>query len=285
MNPRPRVASSGRLGAPNSFAGFASPISNTTYTPNQFFDVCLPYASRGCVRAVGFLLRKTLGWCDEDGNPTESQFRLSYGQFERQAGIGHSSVRSALDEAIERGFLVRRGEPKASSVGRTAESAEFELRWDRSPHYVKHPDLFTGFYEGEGNRTDIPNQYFDVVVRTEPLSVIQVVGAIIRFSIGFQARRGARRQHALLSYADLRRYTKITSARVLASALRRAETAQYIVRVDRGFFDPDAGKLSSSRFPFPSSVQVVRTRDAASRASTPTRRWWPRSRPSDCCSR
>ncbi|MDB5328776.1 MAG: hypothetical protein JWM57_4345, partial [Phycisphaerales bacterium] len=118
------------------------------------------------------------------------------------------------------------------------------LRWDRSPHYVKHPDLFTGFYEGEGNRTDIPNQYFDVVVRTEPLSVIQVVGAIIRFSIGFQARRGARRQHALLSYADLRRYTKIKSARVLSSALRRAEAAQYIVRVDRGFFDPDAGRLS-----------------------------------------
>lgn len=77
---------------------------------------CLPYASRGCIRAVGFLLRMTLGWCDEDGNPTESQFRLSYGQFERRAGIGHSSVKSALDEAIERSFLVRRGAPQASSA-------------------------------------------------------------------------------------------------------------------------------------------------------------------------
>ena len=93
-----------------------SPISNTTYTPNQFFDVCLPYASRGCVRAVGFLLHKTLGWCDEDGNPIESQFRLPHGQFERHAGIGHSSVKSALDEAIQLGFLVCRGEPHASSA-------------------------------------------------------------------------------------------------------------------------------------------------------------------------
>ena len=232
------------LGQPNSFPGFALPTSNTTYTPNQFFDVCLPYASRGCVRAVAYLIRKTLGWCDEKGEPTASCFNLSYMQLEITAGVGHSSVQAALEQAVSRGFLVQASPPHASSAGRTAASAQFELRWDRGSEYIKAPDSFAGFYEGEGNRTDIPNQYFDVVVPNEPLSVVQVVGAIIRFSIGFQARRGSRRQQALLSYADLRRYTKIKSQRILSSALKRAEAKKYIVRLDRGFFDPDAGKLS-----------------------------------------
>ncbi len=36
------------------FQGFAPPASNTSYTPNQFFDVCLPYSSRGCLRLVAY---------------------------------------------------------------------------------------------------------------------------------------------------------------------------------------------------------------------------------------
>ena len=51
------------------FTGFALPTSNTTYTPNQFFDVCLPHYPRGVVRLVAFMIRKTLGWCDEHGHP------------------------------------------------------------------------------------------------------------------------------------------------------------------------------------------------------------------------
>ena len=56
-----------------TFVGFALPTSNTTYTPNQFFDVCLPHSSRGVVRLVGYLIRKTLGWCDEQGRPRGTQ--------------------------------------------------------------------------------------------------------------------------------------------------------------------------------------------------------------------
>ena len=35
-----------------AFTGFALPTSNTTYVPNQYFDVCLPHYSRGVVRLV-----------------------------------------------------------------------------------------------------------------------------------------------------------------------------------------------------------------------------------------
>ncbi len=41
------------------FTGYPAPTSNTTYTPNQFFDVVLRHSSRGCVRLVAYMIRKT----------------------------------------------------------------------------------------------------------------------------------------------------------------------------------------------------------------------------------
>ncbi|MEJ7605157.1 MAG: hypothetical protein WKF37_02575 [Bryobacteraceae bacterium] len=40
-------------------------------------------------------------------------------------------------------------------------SAHYQLRWDSRQDYCKEPSQFQGFFEGEGNRTDIPNQFFD----------------------------------------------------------------------------------------------------------------------------
>ena len=51
------------------FQGFEPLTGNFLYCPNQFFEVCLPNYSRGVVRLVAFMLRKTLGWLDKDGNP------------------------------------------------------------------------------------------------------------------------------------------------------------------------------------------------------------------------
>src|SRR3954467_330559 len=99
------VASSSAHGdAPAHFSGFASPTSNTTYTPNQFFDVCLPHSSRGCVRLVSLMIRKTLGWCDEHGRPQHEQIRLSYADFEA-AGISRGMIKTAAAEAIRRRFI------------------------------------------------------------------------------------------------------------------------------------------------------------------------------------
>jgi len=238
------AAPADRSAAP--FAGFALPTSNTTYTPNQFFDVCLPHQSRGVVRLVGYLIRKTLGWCDEHGNPQNEVIGVSYLELERKAGLSHSMIRLALDQAEQSGFIrcVRKG--VASSRSQSGSSAAYELMWDERDRYIKGPADFRGFFAGEGNRTYIPNQFFDVLVPNESLAMIQVVGAIIRFSIGFQNKFGHRRQRVALSYRDIQRYTKIASPGVLSKTIRDAIDRSYIERVEAGYFDPNGGALSRS---------------------------------------
>src|SRR2546426_3913868 len=109
------------------FAGFAPPTSNTTYTPNQFFDVCLPHYSRGVVRLVAYLIRRTLGWCDADGKPQEEQIQASYQDFIQRAGISREMIRHSIDEATAGGFIecVRQGRP--SRPNEAAISALYQL--------------------------------------------------------------------------------------------------------------------------------------------------------------
>ncbi|HEX8340107.1 MAG TPA: hypothetical protein VF624_04295 [Tepidisphaeraceae bacterium] len=234
------------MGRPNAFDGFALPTSNTTYTPNQFFDVCLPHRSRGVVRLVAYLIRKTLGWSDAYGNPQQEVIAVSYVELERKAGLSHSMIRRALDEA-ERSHLIRcKRKGVASSRTQSGTSAAYELLWDEQGVFVKNPAEFRGFFAGEGNRTYVPNQFFDHVVRHEPLAVVQVVGSVIRFSIGFQTRYGHRRQRTALSYRDIQRYAKISSPTVVSGAIRTALANQYIERVERGYFDPRGGTFSRS---------------------------------------
>jgi hypothetical protein len=230
--------------AVEEFPGFAAPTSNTTFTPNQFFDVCVPNSSRGVVRLVAFLIRQALGWCDAEGNPQHERIRVSYNELVSRAGIARSEIRKTLDAALEGGFIECVHAGQASRAYSAAESASYQLRWDHRPEYIKDPKQFRGFFEGEGNRTDIPNQFFDQVVPTEPLSVIKVVASVIRFSIGFQARHGGRRQEVRLSYSDIQRYTHLRDRHTLADALRRAEDRHYICRIEQGYFDPNAGRES-----------------------------------------
>ncbi len=227
-----------------SFAGFALPTSNTTYTPNQFFDVCLPHYSRGVVRLVAYMIRKTLGWCDSHGNPVEDEVLVTYQELIDNAGISREMIRQSLDEAIAGKFIkcVREGRP--DTAGKSAVTALFALRWDGGAEYIKDRKQFKGFFEGEGNRTYIPNQFFDLLIPQAALAVIKVVGSVIRFSIGFQVRRGSRRQHVALSYREIHNYTRIGSSSTLSTAIQKALESNYIVRVEDGFFDPKAGKES-----------------------------------------
>lgn len=225
-----------RTEANRPFVGFAAPTSNTTFTPNQFFDACLPYGSRGVVRLVAYLIRKTLGWCDHEGNPQEEQITVSYRELITRAGISRDMVRQTLDEAVAGHFIECVREGRANAPGEAGQSARYQLRWDASSEYRKRPQDFRGFFEGQGNRTDIPNQFFDVIVPHEPLSVIKAVGAVIRFSIGFQAKRGGRRQQVALSYREIERYARIGSPVDLSKALRTALAKNYLVRLAPGVF-------------------------------------------------
>lgn len=217
------------------FKGFRPPTSSTTYTPNQFFDLVIPHFSRGVVRIVGYLIRKTLGWCDVNGNPQDEEIEASYSELEHKAGVSRDMIRQALDDALNGHILecVREGRPKlAHDAG---QSALYSLRWSTTAYTTK-PAEFRGFFEGDGNRTDIPNEFFDVVIPNEPLSVIKVVGSIIRHSIGFQTKHGRRRQQVALSFQHIQNYVRIGSRSDLAKAVRTALEKNYIIRVEEGVF-------------------------------------------------
>lgn len=227
-----------------TFAGFALPTSNTTYTPNQFFDVCLPHRSRGCVRLVAYLIRKTLGWSDVHGNPLREQHAVPYSELQTSAGISRDMIRSSIDEAIAAGFIHCVEQPLPKRAGASHHTGLYALSWDEGQEYVKDPKRFKGFFAGDGNRTYIPNQFFDHVVRSETLAVIKVVGSIIRFSIGFQTKWGHRRQTVALSYQHIQNYTKLADRKTLSAAIQHAIAMNYIQRVADGYFDPDAGRTS-----------------------------------------
>jgi hypothetical protein len=74
--------------------------------------------------------------------------------------------------------------------------------------------------------------------------VLKVVGAVIRFSIGFEVKRGFRRQQTALSYSAIQRYSRIGSREDLSRSLKHALHCNYIQRVEPGAFDPNAGRLS-----------------------------------------
>jgi hypothetical protein len=226
------------------FTGYPAPTSNTTYTPNQFFDVVLRYSSRGCVRLVAYMIRKTLGWSDAEGNPQEPHVVVSYNQLIREAGISRGAIGSSIEEAIDNRFIQRVREGRASSHRQSAVSALFELSWDDCGEYIKDPERFAGFYAGNGNLTYIPNAFFDYTVPNESLAVIKIVGAVIRYTIGFQTKFGFRRQQIEMSFTRLQRITGISSRRSLNDAIQHAIKNNHIQRITDGVFDLDAGRGS-----------------------------------------
>ena len=232
----------------SSNGGFHPLTSNTTYTPNQFFDVCIPHYSSGVVRLVAFMIRKTLGWCDREGNPQESQIVVSYNELINHAGIGRARIQEAISEAISAKFIrcIRKGQP--SRKGESAITALYELYWDESGEFINDHKKFKGFFVGEGNRTDIPNQFLDYIIPFENLSVSKTVASVLRFSIGFQAQKGTRRQVVHLSYDQIQRYSNIKNRNVLSEALKTALNKNYINRLTNGIFDKNSGKMSRPAF-------------------------------------
>lgn len=224
------------------FAGFPSLEANYVFCPNQFFDVCLPNCSRGAVRIVAYVLRQTLGWLDANGEPVRQDIQVTYRQLIEKAGVSRGAIGSALQEAIERQFLIVTETANANTDGRAAQSASYRLKWGSDGFYAKSNSDFDGFFTGEGHRTPIPNAFFDDIVPTERLAVVKLVGAVLRHTVGYQNQFGGRRQQAALSYSYMQRYTNLASRSKLSSAIDDALQAGFIARVDEGLFDPDPAR-------------------------------------------
>ena len=229
------------------FRGFQPLSANFVYCPNQFFDVCLPHYSRGVIRLVAYLLRRTLGWLDENGNPIEQDITVSYQDLIRHARMSRGTIAQTVGEAIAGGFIVCRKPPCSKAAGRPAQSAQYALRWGYDNRYTTDPSGFAGFYAGEGNRTPIPNAFFDHVVPYETATVVKVVGTVIRHTVGYQTQFG-RRPQAELSYRFIQEYAKIADRSTLSAAIQHSIDTGYIHRVQDGCFSPISSKRQAASY-------------------------------------
>lgn len=222
------------------FQGFEPLTANYLYCPNQFFDVCLPNCSRGAVRIVAYILRQTLGWLDVNGNPRQQNIVVTYRDLIQKAGVSRGAIAPAIKEAVSAGFLICSQQGNAKSVGNAGQSATYVLRWTDSDVYTTNLEQFTGFFAGGGNRTPIPNSFFDELVGRESLAVLKVVGTVLRHTVGYQNQFG-RRQVAPLSYQYISQYAQLSQGRVLAQAIQTAIQSGFIECVVDGTF---AAKIS-----------------------------------------
>jgi hypothetical protein len=230
------------------FRGFEPLDANYVYCPNQFLDVCLPNCSRGAVRIVAYLLRQTLGWLDEQGNPRQQDIVVTYNDLINKAGVSRGAISAALNEAVAGGFIERCQEASARSAGTAGQSAVYRLRWDATGKYTKQSERFAGFYGGEGHRTPIPNTFFDQVVPCEPLSVVKVVGTVLRYTVGYQNQFGGRRPCAPLSFNRILQYAKLSDRTTLTEAIRKAQDVGYIRCIESGQFSADKSNQRAATY-------------------------------------
>ena len=241
---------------PVPFAGFPDFRANVTFTPLQFFTVVVPNRSRGCVRIVGYALRKVLGWVDAHGNPTHERLRLSYRELHQAAGVSRYSVAKALREAVNHHCLRRVESPRRARKGRSPRSGAYELCWDEEGPYTDSPKEFRGFYYPEAvllpetepgqpirrpkaARKNIPNAFFDHLLPRERLSIIRVVAALLFYSIEW-GKGGERKRPVRRSITELSNLADMSRAHVHA-AVADARDRGYLVVAEEGHFTPWAG--------------------------------------------
>lgn len=248
-------SASRKLPSPASeFPGFPDFRANVTFVPLQFFTVVLPHRSRGCVRLVGYMIRRLLGWVDTDGNPTQARLEFSYRELRKEAGLSREAIAEAVAEALAHQMIECVRAPRPDRPGQPAQSGIYALRW--SDVYTDAPVDFTGFFrreavpgfaDAEGRplthakaaRKNIPNAFFDYLLRRERLSLTRVVGVLLFRSIQWGAG-GERKVPVCLSISELSRLTR-RSRRHVHAAVQEAMSNGYVERVQEGCFDPRAG--------------------------------------------
>ncbi|MCP5523246.1 MAG: hypothetical protein H7A46_17055 [Verrucomicrobiales bacterium] len=249
---------------PVPFAGFPDFRANVTFTPIQFFTVVIPHCQRTCIRVIGCMLRRVLGWVDEHGNPTREQLRFSLGELSAAAGVSRASLWESFEDkedkkGVEFHCLRRINTPHRDLSGCPAVNGLYELCWDHEGDYTDSSDEFRGFYYPEAAvlpvsdgdrvvhrpkaaRKNIPNAFFDYLLPREPLAVIRVVGALLFYSIEW-GPGGERKVPVTKSITELAKLTRLSRQRTHAG-VKRAREQGYIVAVGPGCFDPAAGQSS-----------------------------------------
>ena len=226
------------------FRGFPEFRSNVLYCPKQFFTVVVPNSTVNTIRVVAHMLRKTLGWVDEDGNPIQEKHEFSHRDLEQVAGVSHSRLSEALADALKFNFIRRAQKARVQIEGVRARSAAFELLWDEA-WYTDDLKLFNGFYlqpsytdesgQNRIGRKNIPNIFFDYLIREENRALIRVVGTLLWYSIDW-GKGGERRTTVRKSLRDLVELTQLAKGSIVRS-LDEAIEKGYIERVEPGFFD------------------------------------------------
>ena len=246
-NPQHQLASPyGTLPSVRAFAGFTRPTANFVRTPNQYLDLCLPHCSIHVARLVGFMIRETIGWTRKNGEPRRSKVSVTYSELVKHARISRAKLRGALDEAMDHHFIRCVKRPKQQVAGRRAETGVYELKWDERGTYEKSFEEFRGFKFGGDCRTPVPNQFFDEVLRGETHSVIRIVGAVMRHTVGFQnGITGERVEEAPLSYNRLLAFSPM-HRETLSLALAQAERSGYIRVVKQGRFSSEKKRQVAS---------------------------------------
>lgn len=234
--------------APAAFHGYPPPYSNTIYTPNQFLSVVLPHASLNCIRLVAYLIEMALAWADGEEEPSDGMAWVPYSKIAKESSVSRSKLQSAIDEGIENRYLVAERFGSLIIPKFDGYQGQYALKWNTESAYTESAVHFDGFFGGpdgkDGNRTHIPKSFFNYTIPNETKSVIQVVGAIMRHTIGFELKKGYRRKLVKMSWKRLQSETRIGSPNTLKDALDRAIKGQHIELLEEGVFDPQAGVKS-----------------------------------------
>lgn len=234
------------------FKGFPEFRSNVLYCPKQFFTTVIPHSPVNCIRLVSYMLRKTLGWVDETGEPLQERHEFSYRELEANAGVAQSRLGEALELAMGSHFIRCVQKARMQAQGVRARSAAYEICWDET-RYTDTAEEFRGFYiaptyldsdnQTRLARKNIPNVFFDYLVRNENRGVIRVVGTLLWYSIDW-GKGGERRKPVKKSLRDLVELTQLDKSSVVR-ALDEATEKGYIERVEPGVFDRTGKKLGS----------------------------------------
>jgi hypothetical protein len=242
------------------FAGFPDFRSNVTFVPIQFFTVVIPNVKGATIRLVAYMLRQVLGWVDRHGNPTRAQLQFSYAELAERAGLSRAVVVDAIEEALENHLIWRVPNPVGQPPRRVVEGAIYALCWDTTAEKLTHDwEAFRGFYYPEATveeeidgqritrrpkaaRKNIPNAFFDHLIRRERKAVIRVVGALLFRSIQW-GPGGERRVPVTCSITELSRLTNLWRRHAHAAIVEACRRG-YLEQVETGYFDPAAGQAS-----------------------------------------